>query len=132
MLNSYIAVFAAALAAWLFGAAWYMGLGKQYQHALGLSPEDCKDKKMPIIPLVVCFVGELALAWTLFSLFPRLGVQSVLDGVMTGLILSLVFMVVPMLVNNMFGGRQPKLSLIDGGHWVGVAVIESAVLVLLR
>jgi hypothetical protein len=34
----YLAPVAAAVAAWIFGAVWYMGLGKPYQRALGLDP----------------------------------------------------------------------------------------------
>jgi len=128
MHNPYIAIPAAALAAWVFGAVWYMVLGKPYQAALGRNPDDCKDQKMPLGPLLICFLVELAMAWILFTLIPPLGVQRWFDGVMTGLLLGVVFTALPVLVNNLFAARKPALTLIDGGHWIGVAIIEAVVL----
>ena len=131
MHNPYIAIPAAALAAWIFGSVWYMALSKPYQIALGLNPDDCKDKKMPLVPMLVCFLAELAMAWILFTLIPPLGVQRWFDGVMTGLLLGVAFTALPVLVNNLFAARKPSLSLIDGGHWIGVAIIEAVVLRIL-
>ena len=128
MHNPLIAIFAAALAAWLFGAAWYMTLGKAYQAALGLDPEGCKGQKMPMGKLLVCFVAELVMA-TIFSwLLPRLSIVTLGQALVTGLLIGVAFMLPTVLVNNMFGGRKPMLTAIDGGHWVGVAIIQAAVL----
>jgi hypothetical protein len=33
------------------------------------------------------------------------------------------FAMTSMVVNNAFGGRPVMLTLIDGGHWLGVAII---------
>ena len=41
------------------------------------------------------------------------------------------FMATSTAVNNAFRGPRAMLSLIDGAHWVGVAVIQGAVLVAL-
>ena len=57
MHNPIIAILAAGLAGWIFGAVWYTVLGKPWQRALGLNPDDCKDKKMPMTPLVVSFLA---------------------------------------------------------------------------
>ena len=131
MHNPYIAVVAAALAAWIFGAVWYMALSKPYQIALGLNPDDCKDKKMPLTPLLVCFAAEIVVALVMSWLFSGLGVVSVVGGAVSGLFLGTGFMAPATVVNNAFPGRKPMLSLIDGAHWVGVAVIEGMVLVAL-
>ena len=39
MHNRYIAILAAAIAAWIFGAVWYGALGKPWQREQGLDPE---------------------------------------------------------------------------------------------
>ncbi len=40
MHNSYIAILAAALAAWVFGAIWYGVLGKTWMAASGIAPDE--------------------------------------------------------------------------------------------
>ena len=40
--NAIIAILAAGVAGWIFGAIWYGVLSKPYQRALGLNPDDCK------------------------------------------------------------------------------------------
>ena len=125
--NPYIALFAAALAAWIFGAAWYGVLGKPYQRALGLNPDDCKGKKMPIAPLVASFVAELVIALILGGIFP-LADLGWLAGAQAGFMTGIGFMATTTLVNNMFQQKTWMLTLIDAGHWVLVAAIEGAVL----
>ena len=36
---NYLAIVIAAVAAWLFGAGWYMALGKPWMAALGTTPD---------------------------------------------------------------------------------------------
>ena len=47
------------------------------------------------------------------------------------LLIGMAFMVTATLVNNMFQGKKIALSIIDGAHWVGVAIIEGIVIALL-
>jgi hypothetical protein len=131
MHNPIIAIVVAAVAAWIFGSAWYMTLGRPYQVALGLDPDVPKDKKVPVVPMLICFVSELALAWTLYTLLGFLGERNWSDAVMTGLLLGVVFTALPILVNNLFQGHKLMLSLINGTHWIAVAVIEAVVLKVL-
>ena len=59
MHNPIIAILAAAVAGWLFGAAWYTVLGRVWQTALGKDPDACKDqKKMPLAPLTSPICGS--------------------------------------------------------------------------
>jgi hypothetical protein len=124
----YLGLVAAAFAAWIFGAAWYMALGKQWQAALDRDPGDCKDKKMAITPMVVSFLGELVMACMLCVVLQRMSVVGWDWGALTGLEIGAGLLVPVTLINNIFPGRKPMLTLIDGGHWIGVAVIECAVL----
>ena len=65
MHNSYIAIVAAALAAWIFGAIYYGVLGKSWQRAQGLDPEQCKGQKMPLAPMVASLLSALIMAYVL-------------------------------------------------------------------
>jgi hypothetical protein len=130
--NPYTAIVAAALAAWVFGAIWYGALGKAWQRAQGLDPETCnKGKKMPLTPMLVSFVSELVMAFVFAHLLAALSVTGWQDGAVIGLMLGVGFLVTTNVVNNMFRQHKLMLSVIDGGHWVGVAVIQGAVLAAL-
>jgi len=131
MHNPTIAILAAAVAAWLFGAVWYNVLGGPYRAALGFAPGEVKDRTVPWFPMLVCFLVELALAWVLFTLMSPLGARTWFDGLMTGLLLGAVFTALPGTVNNLFQGHKPMLSLINGVHWMAVSAIEGAILVAL-
>ena len=38
------------------------------------------------------------------------------------------FVITTMAVNNAFRGAKPALTLIDGGHWLGVLLLQGAVI----
>jgi hypothetical protein len=128
MHNPYIAIVAAALAAWIFGAIWYTALAKAWQQAQGLDPEACKGQKMPLTPLLVSFGSELVMAFVLARLLKALDMSGWQDCAVTGLVVGIGFMATTTLVNNMFKQHKVMLSLIDGAHWIAVAAIEGAVL----
>ena len=135
MHNPIIAVLAAALAAWIFGAVWYTALGKTWMAASGISTAEIerrsKERKMPLGPMAVTFACEIVMAMLLSWLLAGLGVSDLANAALTGFLLGLGFLATSGLVNNMFQGRSLKLSAIDGAHWVIVLVIEGVVLVLL-
>jgi hypothetical protein len=118
----------AALAAFIFGAVWYTALGKQYQAALGLDPEACKGRKMPLTPMLICFLGELVMAYVLCLLLQTMSVVGWSWGAIQGAIIGAGIILPTVVINNAFPGRKPALTVIDGAHWIGVAVIEGAVL----
>jgi hypothetical protein len=124
----YLYPVAAAVAAWIFGAVWYGVLGKQYQLALGKDPEQCKGQKMPIAPLVACFIGELVMAAALFWILERSSTVGVMWGAHLGLLIGTGIVLPTVIINHLFPGRAKALMVIDGLHWVIVAIIEGAVL----
>jgi hypothetical protein len=125
----YLGIVAAAVAAWVFGAVWYMSLGRHYQAALGLAPEQCnKGKPMPIAPMAICFLGELVIAAALFWILARMSAVGWMWGAHMGLLFGVGLILPTVIINHMFPGRSKALMLIDGGHWIGVFLIEGAVL----
>jgi len=131
MVNPYIAIFLAALAAWIFGAVYYGVLGRVWMVAQGMGAAEIderrKARKMPLGPMTISFLCELFMA-AVFAPFLTLTHQGLADAVVTGFMLGLGLMGTSVLVNNAFQGRSWKLSVIDGAHWVLVAIIECAVL----
>jgi len=126
-----IAILGAGLAGWIFGAVWYTALGKPWQRALGLNPDNCKDKKMPMAPMVTAFLVAVVMSAVLYQLLTNLGVVGLMPSAIAGLTLGIGLMLTSTLVNNMFQGRSFTLTLIDGGHWTLALVIESVVIALL-
>jgi hypothetical protein len=89
--NPIIAILAAGLAGWLFGAVWYTSLGKAWQRAQGLNPDDCKGKPMPKTPLVVAFLSAIVMSAVLFQLLSNLGVTGVAPSALAGLTIGWAF-----------------------------------------
>jgi hypothetical protein len=131
MHNPIIVILAAGLAGWIFGAIWYGALSKAYQRALGLNPDDCKDKKMPMVPMVVSFLAALVMSAVLYQLLTGLGVMGVAASAITGLTLGVGFLATSTLVNNLFQQKSMTLTVIDAGHWVLAVVVEAVVIALL-
>jgi hypothetical protein len=132
MQSAIIAILAAGLAGWVFGAIWYTSLGKPWQRAHGVNPEDCKDQKMPLTPLLVAFLGAIVMAATLYHILTNhLGVMGVAHGFIAGLAIGVGLLFVATVVNNQFQQKNWVATLIDGGHWSLVLAIEGAVIVAL-
>ena len=134
---NYLAVFVAAIAGWLIGAAWYMALANPWVAAHGRTMEDFKreaeaSKGTPAawLPYLLAFVAELVMAWVLAGLLGHLGPGEVTlwNGIVSAAFVWLGFVAPVVAVNNMFGLRRPMLSVIDAGHWLVVLMLMGAVI----
>lgn len=126
---NYIAVFAAAVASFAFGAGWYMTLSKQWLAALGRTETECKAAQggSPL-PFVICFLAELLMAWMLAGLIGHMGGVSIRTGVITGAFCWLGFVIPALATNHAFQGAKRSLTLIDGAHWLGVLLVQGLVI----
>lgn len=131
MHNPIIAILAAAVAGWLFGAVWYTVLGRVWQTALGKDPDACKGQKMPLTPMLVSFLAALVMSAVLYQLLINLGVMGVQAGAVAGLTVGIGFVATSVLVNNLFQGKKLMVTIIDSAHWVLALVIEGVVISLL-
>jgi hypothetical protein len=122
---NYLAVLVAAVLAFGFGAAYYGVLSKPWMKASRINPE----KGPPLAPLLVTsFVCELIMAFVLAALIAGLGVTGLGSGIVTGFLVWLGFMATTTTINQRYEGFGWELSVIDSGHWLGVAVIMGAVI----
>jgi hypothetical protein len=123
----------AAVAAFAFGAAWYTTLSRQWMAARGLTEEQVKSRTGPSpVPFIVSFVALLVMATMLSGVLVHLRLggmpMSVRTGAISGFLLWLGFVITTMVVNHAFQGERRALTLIDGGHWLGVLLIQGAIL----
>jgi len=129
---NFIAVLVAAVAGWLVGAVWYGVLGKQWMAALGWTEADCVGpdgkRHMPIGPMIVAFIAQIVMALMLAGIIGHIGAPNVVNGVVSGALVWFGFVITTSAVNNAFQKRKPMLTIIDGGHWLAVLVIQGIIL----
>jgi hypothetical protein len=125
--ENYLAVVVAATVAWLFGAAWYGLLGKPWMKAARLDPS---AMKMSAAPFIVSFVAELIMAYVLAGVLGHLGPGQVtfLNGLISALFVWAGFIATTIAVNQRYQGFGWTLTLIDAGHWLGVALLMGAII----
>ena len=126
---NYLAVVLAAAAAFVWGAAYYMTLSKQWLAAVGMTREQLQSARSPV-PFVISFVALVVMAWVLAGTLAHLGPGQVTvkNGIISALFLWLGFIVTTVFVNNAYPGRKYSLSAIDSIHWLGVLVIQGAII----
>lgn len=129
------AIFGAAMAAWLVGTAYYTLLAEAWAKALGTSVEHLRRERAAKagtseawLPFVLAFVADLVMAWVLAGLLFHMDMQGPFAGVVIGAFVWLGLVVTTLAVNNMFAGRKPMLTLIDGGHWLLALATMGAIL----
>jgi uncharacterized membrane protein len=125
---NYLAILLAALAAFGWGAIYYMTLSKQWLAAVGMTKEQMQSRSAA--PFVISFIALVVMSWVLAGTLGHLGPGQVTikNGIISGLFLWLGFIVTTVFVNNAYPGRKYSLSVIDSIHWLGVVVIEGAVI----
>lgn len=128
MHNPFVVILLAGLAAWLFGAVWYTALGTPWQRAHGLPPcPEGEQKKMPVVPLAVCLVGEIVMAAVVYQTLDHLGVVGAGFGAIAGLTLGVGFLATSTIINHQFLGKPSTATAIDAAHWTAVVVIQGAI-----
>lgn len=125
-------VIVAAVACYVFGAAWYMILAKQWVEASGIEvgedgrPANSSDP----VPYVIAFVSALIVAGMMRHVFTLSGIDTVAKGLMSGLGIGL-FLASPWLMTCYgFSNRPRRLLVIDAGYVTFGSMIIGVVLTL--
>ncbi len=134
---NYIAVVVAGVASFAFGAVYYMTLAKPWMAAVGKTEEQVKSESSPVV-YIVAVISQLVMAFMLAGVLGHMiplgggeaAVPSVTltNGLVTGFCIWLGFVLTTMLINHGFQGQKRALSVIDGGHWLGVLLLQGAVI----
>ncbi len=128
---NYLAVILAAAAGFAFGSLYYMTLGKAWMAALGKTESEIKGAgKMSPLPFIIAAVAQLVMAYFLAGVISHLGAEAVnvTKGLATAFFVWLGFVITAMAVNHAFQGAKRALTLIDGGHWLGVLLLQGLVI----
>ncbi len=123
----------AALLSFAFGGVWYGALSRQWMEAVGKSESELRGARgSSPLPLAITFIAQFVMAWMLAGIILHMvkaGIPANLkNGLITGAFLWLGFVLAPLVVNHQFQMQRPSLTVIDGLHWLGVLLIQGAVL----
>ena len=113
-----INVLVAAAASFFFGAAWYMILSKPWMAAAGI---ECDENGRPKgggspMPFVMSGICMILVAGMMRHIFQMAGIATIGSGFVSGLGIGLFFIAPWTMINNAYGMRPFKLTLIDGGY----------------
>ena len=129
---NWFAVLAAAIAGFALGAVWYSVLAKPWMAATGVKLSDIQDENGKMkggpTPFIIAAVCQLLLASILAGTIGHMGAVTLNTGLITGFLAWLGFVMCTMLVNNSFAMRKPMQTVIDGGYWLVVFLVEGAII----
>ena len=102
-----------------------MTLSKQWLAAVGRT----EPNKSPA-PFIISFVALLVMGTVLAGSVGHLGPGQVTlrNGIVSGLFMWVGFVATTVFVNNAYPGRKYMLSILDSIHWLGVLVIQGAII----
>lgn len=126
-LNYWAVVFAGA-ASFIFGGAYYGLLSKPWMAAAEQSEEDVKANFH--VPMIVAVIAQFVMAFVLAGLVGHLGTGQVtfVNGLVSAAFVWLGFILTTLSVNYAYQGRKLALTVIDTLHWLGVLLIQGAII----
>ena len=120
-----IAVGVAAIASFIFGSVWYGVLGKAWMTAAGLTEEQTRPD--PII-LGLTFLCQIVMAFVFAGIIYHTGETSIRTGIISALMIWVGIIMTTQIINHRFQGKPWSLTFIDGGHWLGVILVQGIVI----
>ena len=123
---NYLPIFGAAIASFVFGGIWYSVFSKQWMDAVGTSPERVQKDRSSLGLYVLAFVAQLVMAWMFAGILVHLS-QGGMGWIACGLLWR-GLCIPEMVFNYAFHFALQSLTVIDGGHWLGVLLIQGAIM----
>ena len=128
-----LSVIVAAVAAFAFGAVYYMVLSKPWMEAAGITVGDDgkpANSSSPT-PYIVSLICIILVAGMMRHTFALSGIDTVGKGIQSGLGIGLFFITPWIFINTGYSDRPWKLAVIDGGYATAAATIIGLVLTVL-
>lgn len=129
---NWIAIILATVASMAIGAGWYSTLAKPWIAANGFSEDQIKAVEANDTPIiyVIAALCHLVMAFILSGvIFHSAGDAVTLgNGLLTGFLIWLGFVVTSMTVNHRFQFKPWALTAIDSGHYLIVLLVQGALI----
>ncbi|SMX41139.1 DUF1761 domain-containing protein [Octadecabacter ascidiaceicola] len=124
-----LSVLVAAAAGYAFGALWYMSLSKPWVEASGAkSDENRRPEGSSPLPFILSAIAMILVAGMMRHTFALSGIETLGKGLVSGMGIGLFFISPWIMINNAYGMRPFKLTIIDSGYAVIGCAIMGAVL----
>lgn len=120
-----IAVAVAGVASFIFGSIWYGVLGKAWMAAASLTEEQTRPDP---VTLGLTFICQLVMAFVFAGVIYHTGETSIRTGLISALMIWIGIVMTTQIINHRFQGKPWSLTFIDGGHWLGVLIVQGAVI----
>ena len=115
----FLSVLIAAAGSWIFGAIWYMALAKPWVAAAKIElDENGRPANSSPLPFILSAIAMIVIAGMMRHMFSMAGIAEVSKGLTAGLGVGLFFISPWIMINNAYGDRPFKLTLIDSGYAV--------------
>lgn len=123
----------AAAASFIFGGIWYGALSQKWMDAAGITKEKIAASGKPVaVPFIITFIAQLLMAWMLAGLILHMAKAGLPAGLRNGMITAgfiwVGFVMTTLVVNHQYQMQRASLTVIDGLHWLGVLLIQGAIL----
>jgi hypothetical protein len=130
MMNFFFPALVAGVASWLFGAVFYTVLGNAWIAALGTTKEAMMDPggKPNPVPFVLSFLLQLVMATVFITILRAIDEPGLVNGLKWGFLIWFGFILSTIATNYAYAKRDPLLTFIDSGHYLGVLLIQGAIL----
>ncbi|MGJ8627165.1 MAG: DUF1761 domain-containing protein [Sulfitobacter sp.] len=121
----FLSVIVAAAAGFGFGAVWYMTLAKSWMEAANIKMDaNGKPEGDSPLPYIMAAAAMILVAGMMRHTFALSGIDTLGKGLVSGFGIGLFFISPWIMINNGYGGRPFKLTLIDAGYATfGCAII---------
>ena len=124
-----LSVIVAAIGGFAFGAIWYMSLAKQWVAAVNVEVDENGRPTNDSPKLyIISFIAMLLVAGMLRHTFAMAEIDGLGKGLLSGLGVGLFFISPWIMINNSYGDRPFKLTLIDGGYATFGCAVMGAIL----
>ena len=127
-----LGVVLAAFASFAVGAAWYGAMARPWMAAAGIKqgPDGQPEGGLNPVTYVLAFGLQLLVAGMMRHVFSVAGVGGLFEGLVSGAGIGLFFITPWIALNNMYGQRPLRLTLIDGAYAVTGCAAMGTVLAL--
>jgi hypothetical protein len=126
--TNFLAVVVAAIAAFMFGGAYYGVLSKQWMAAADLSFEELTASGGAKVAYAVTIISLLIMGTVLAGILGHFGQVTTKSGLITGALLWLGFVVTVMATGTAYQRKKIALLVIDAGYWLAVLLILGGVI----